>query len=142
MCFFWGSAGSSGGKERIRLQCRRPQFNSWVGKIPWRRDRLPTPVYLGFPGGSDGEETACPVGDLGSIPQLGRSPGEGNDYPLQYSDLENTMDRGAWQATVLGVAKSQTRLSDFHTHTYSGCGSSSASLLADTLGLFVIASLL
>ena len=48
----------------------------------------------GFPGGSDGKESACNVGDLGSIPVLGRPPGEGNGYPLQYSDLENSMDRG------------------------------------------------
>ena len=53
------------------------------------------------------------AGDLGSIPGLGRSPGEGNGNPLQYSCLENPTDRGAWQATVHGVAKSQTRLSDF-----------------------------
>ena len=57
----------------------------------------------GFPGGSGGEESVC---DL--IPGLGRSPGEGNGYPLQYSFLENPMDRGAWQATVHGVAKSRT----------------------------------
>ena len=56
----------------------------------------------------------CNVEDRGSIPGLGRSPGEGNNYPLQYSCLENVMDRGAWQATVHGVAKSWTRLSDFH----------------------------
>ena len=54
------------------------------------------------------------MGDLGSIHGLGRSPGEGNGYLLQYTGLENSMDRGAWQATVHGVAKSQTRLSDFH----------------------------
>jgi len=63
---------------------------------------------LGFPGGSDGQESACNVGHLGSISGLGRSPGEGNGMPLQYSCLENPMDRGAWQATVHGVAKSQT----------------------------------
>ena len=55
-----------------------PGFDSWVWKIPWRRDRLPTPVLLGFPGGSDGKESACIVRDLDSIPKLGRSPGEGN----------------------------------------------------------------
>ena len=49
----------------ICLQCRRPRFDSWVGKIHWRRDRLPTPVFLGFPGGSAGKEAACNVGDLG-----------------------------------------------------------------------------
>ena len=65
------------------------------------------------PHGSDGTESTCNVGDPGSIPGLERSPGEGNDNPLQYSCLENPMDRGAWWATVHGVAKSQTRLSDF-----------------------------
>ena len=57
---------------------------------------------------SDGKESACNAGYLGSIPGLGRFPGEGNDYPLRYSCLENFMDRGAWWATVHGVAKSQT----------------------------------
>ena len=71
--------------------------------------RLPTPVFLGFPGGSGGEESACNVGDLGSIPGLGRSPGEGKGHPLQYSGLENSMD-----CIVHGVIKSWTRLSDFH----------------------------
>ena len=63
-----------------------------VGKIPWRRDWLPTPVFLGFPGGSDGKEASCNVGDLGLIPGLGRSPGEGIGYPLQYFGLENSME--------------------------------------------------
>ena len=63
----------------------------------------------GFRGGSGGYESACNVGDLGSISGLGRSPGEGNGYLLQYSCLENFMDRGAWQAT-----KSWTRWNDFH----------------------------
>ena len=63
-------------------------------------------MLQGFPGGSDSTESTCNEGDLSSIPQLGRSPGEGNDNPLQYSRLENPMDRGAWQATVHGVAKS------------------------------------
>ena len=58
-----------------------------------------------IPGGSDGKEFACNVGDMGSIPGLGRSPGEGNGNPLQYSCLENPMDRVAWWATVHGVAK-------------------------------------
>ena len=61
-----------------------------------------------FPGGSDGKEYACNAGDPGSIPRWRRSPGEGNGNPLQYSCLENFMDRGAWQATVHGVAKSWT----------------------------------
>ena len=69
---------------------RRPWFNSWVGKVPWRRDRLLTPVFLGFPGGSDGKESTCNGGDLGSIPGLWRSPGVGHGNPLQYSCLENS----------------------------------------------------
>ena len=59
-----------------------------------------------FPGSSDGTAFAHNVGDPGSIPGSGRSPGEGNDNPLQYPCLENSMDRGVWQATVHGVAKS------------------------------------
>ena len=66
-----------------------------------------------FPSGSDGKAPAYNVGDPGSIPGSGRSPGEGNGNPLQYSCLENHMDGGAWLATVHGVAKSRTRLSDF-----------------------------
>ena len=62
---------------------------------------------MGFPGGSDGKESACNAGDLGLIPGLGGSPGGGNGYSLQYSYLENPVDRGAWWATVHGVAKSQ-----------------------------------
>ena len=89
--FLVGFPHSLVGKERVRLQCRRPQFNSWVRKIPWRRERLPTPVFLGFPYGSAGKECACSVGDLGSIPGLGRSPTEGKGYPLQYSGLENSI---------------------------------------------------
>ena len=62
-------------------------------------------VALDFPGGSDGKESACNAEDLGLIPGLGRSPGEGNGYSLQYSCLENSMDRGAWCAIVLGVQR-------------------------------------
>ena len=61
-----------------------------------------------FPDSSVGKESACNAGDLGSIPGLGRSPGERNGNPLQYPSLENSMDRGAWQATVHGVTKSWT----------------------------------
>ena len=71
-----------------------------------------------FPDGSDSKESACSVGDLGLIPGLGWSPGEGNSYPLQYSGLENSTDRGAWHATVRGVTKSQTQLSKFHFHLH------------------------
>ena len=67
---------------------------------------------MGFADGSDNTESTCSVGDAGLIPGSGRSPAEGNGYPLQYSCLENSMYRGAWQATVRRVAKSQTRLSD------------------------------
>ena len=67
---------------------------------------------MGFPGGSDGKESACNAGDPGSIPELGRSLGERNGYPLQYSFLKNSMDRGARQATVHRVTKNQTRLSN------------------------------
>ena len=62
-------------------------------------------IDYGFPGGSDSKESTCNIGDQGSIPGPGRSPGEGNGYPLQYSCLENSMDRGAWWAIVHGVAK-------------------------------------
>ena len=72
----------------------------------------------GFPGGSEDKASACDAGDSGLIPGLGRSLGEGTGNLLQYSCLENPMDRGAWWATVHGVAKSQTRLSDFtYSHT-------------------------
>ena len=71
----------------------------------------------GFPGGSDGKEFACNAGDPGSIPGSGRSPGEGNSNPLQYSCLENPIDSGAWQTTVHGVAKSQIRLNNFTSST-------------------------
>ena len=80
---------------------QRYQFDSWIEKIHWRRDRLPSPVFLGFPGDSAGKESACNAEDLGLIPGLGRSPGEGKGNPLQYSGLENSMD-----CIVLGVAKS------------------------------------
>ena len=65
----------------------------------------------GFPGGSDGKESAHNVGNTGLIPGLGNSPGEGNGNPLQYSCLENSMDRGAWQATVYRITKRGTELS-------------------------------
>ena len=91
---------------RICLRCRRPQFGSWFGKICWRRDRLPIWLFLGFPGGSDGKESACHVGDLGSVPGLRRSPGGEHGNPLQYSGQENSMDY-----LFHGVAKSWTWLS-------------------------------
>ena len=77
--------------------------DSWVRKLRRRRDRLPTPVFLGFLCGTAGQESACNTGDLGLIPGLGRSPGEGKGHPLQYSGLENSMD-----CIGHGVTKSQT----------------------------------
>ena len=71
--------------------------------IQWRKDRLPTPVFLDFYCGSTGKESACNVGDLGLIPRLGRSPGEGKGYPLQYSGLENSMDSIVHGAMIIWV---------------------------------------
>ena len=68
--------------------------------------------YMDLPNDSDGKESACNTGDPGSIPGSRRFPGEGNGYPLQYSCLENSVDRGAWRATVPGIAKSLTQLID------------------------------
>ena len=88
---------------------QKQRLNSWVRKISCRRNRLPTPVFLCFPGGSVGKESACNAGDLGSISGLGRSPGEGKSYPFQYSGLENSLD-----CMMHGVTKSQAQLSDFY----------------------------
>ena len=89
---------------------------------------------MGFPGGSDGKVSVCSAGDQGLIPGLGRSPGEGNGNPLQYSCLENPMDGGAWWAAVHGVAKSRTRLNDFsftfHFHALEKAMATHSSVLA------------
>ena len=74
---------------------------------------------VGIPCGSAGKESACNAGDLSSIPGMGRYPGEGNGYPLQYSGLENSMD-----SIVHGITKSRTQLSNVHTHTHTHTGSS------------------
>jgi len=96
----WGAGFLEVQNHRAFSPCRDTQF--------LKRDTK----YLGFPCGSAGKESACNVEDLGSIPGLGRSPGEGKGYPLQYSGLENSRD-----CIVHGVSKSQTQLSDFHfTH--------------------------
>ena len=84
----------------------------WDQEDLLEKDGLPTAMFLGFPGGSTGKESARNAGDLGSIPGLGRSRGEGNDYPPQYSGLENSMD-----CIVHGVAKSWTPLSNVHFTT-------------------------
>ena len=78
--------------------------------LQWQVDSLLYTLKRCFPGRSDGKESACNAGNLGSIPGSKRSPGEGNGYPLQYSCLENPMDRGAWRAIVCGVTKNQTQL--------------------------------
>ena len=96
-----GFPGSSVDKEST-CNAGDPGSIPGSGRFPWRRDRLPTPVFLGFPGGSAGKESVCHAGNLGLIPGLGRSPGEGNGNPLQYSCLQNSMDRG----TIPGAAKS------------------------------------
>ena len=83
----WASWVAQVVKNPPAMQKTLDQF--LVRKILWRRDRLPTPVFLGFPGGSDSKELACNVGDLGSLTGLGRSPGGGHGNPLQYSCVEN-----------------------------------------------------
>ena len=83
-------------------------------RCPIKKETLLVKLNKNFTGGSGSKESACSAGDLGSIPGLGRSTGEGNGYPLQYSGLENSKDRGAWQATIHGIAKRRMRLSDFH----------------------------
>ena len=84
----------------------------WFGQHHWRQTKGELWMELSFPGGSDGKESACRAGDPGLIPGLGRSPGGGNGNPFQYSWLGNPMDRGAWWATVHGVTKSWTWISD------------------------------
>ena len=103
---------SDGSDAPARASTGRAAFAaSPLGRLCGFPQSIQPPFNKGFPGGSAGEESACNVGDLGSIPGLGRSPEEGNGYPLQYSGLENSTD---W--TVHGVAKSGTRLRDFRFH--------------------------
>ena len=102
------------------LQARRLEWDAMPSSRGFSPPKDRTCVSLAggffttsFPGGSDGKASACNAGDTGSIPGPGRSPGEGYGNPLQDACLENAMDRGAWLATVPGVAKSRTGLSDF-----------------------------
>ena len=103
-----GFPHSSAGRESA-CSTGDPSSIPRSGRSPWKRDRLPTPVFLGFPCDSACKESACNAGDLGSIPGLGRSPGEGKGYPLQNCGLENPLG-----CIVHGVTKCQTQLSDFH----------------------------
>ena len=98
MLFAYLPYDSSLVKNLPPMQGTLVQFLSW--QIHWRRARLPIPVFLGLSCGSAGKESTCIVGDLSLIPALGRSPGEGKGYPLQYSGLENSMD-----SVVHGVPK-------------------------------------
>ena len=112
---YWASLISQLVKNLSAIQETPVRFQG--RKIHWRRDRLSTTVFLGFCCGSAGEESTCDEGDLGLIPGLGRSSGEGKGYPLQYSGLENSMD-----CIVHGVAKSRTQLRDFQFHLVEGTG--------------------
>ena len=115
-------------------------FYSWVKKFPQRRDKLPTPVFLGFPGGSDGEESACSVGDLGSISGLERSPGEGHGNPLQYSYLENHHG----QRSLLGYSPWGHKESKTTKHSTAhggwGCLGNKPKLEAVTSGCLIFSS--
>ena len=108
----------------------------WVWKICWRKDRLPTPVFLGSLVAKLVKNPSANVGDLGSIPGFGRSPVEGKGYPLQYSGLENSMDY-----TVHEVAKSWTQLRDFHFHQSSLVSNSAFTMCWGLFGLTSISSL-
>ena len=100
---------SSASKSRsIRFTSEKKRANSGGQKLCSYLNSQDLPVYFGdFPGGLDNKKSFCNAGDLGSIPGSGRSPGSGNGYPLKYSCLENSTDRGAWQATVHELSKSQ-----------------------------------
>ena len=101
-CQLWGFPDSSVGNESA-CNAGDPGLIPGLGRFPWRRDKLPTPVFLGFPCGSADKESTCNAGDLGSIPGLGRSPGERARLPIPVFGLENSMD-----CIGHGVAKSQT----------------------------------
>ena len=107
-----GLPGGAAGKESA---CNVGDLGSipGFGRSPGGGNSYPPQCSWAFPGGSAGKESACNAGDLGSIPGLGRSPGGGNGYPLPYSGLENPM-----VCIAHAVAKSQTRLSDFHFNKY------------------------
>ena len=89
-----------------------PRFDSWVGKMPWRRYRLPTSVFMGFPGSSAGKESVCNARELGLIPGLGRPLGGGNGNPLQYSCLKNPQG----QRSLVGYSPWDYKESDMTEH--------------------------
>ena len=98
-------------------------------KLGWTKfsQEILLQIMVGFPGSSAAKESACNAGDPGSIPGSGRPPGEGIGNSLQYSCLENSMDRGGWRGTVHGIVKSCTQLSKFHLHFHGGQDSSASS---------------
>ena len=108
MWYIWGSLVVQLVKNPPAMQ--ETPFISWVGKIHWRRDRLPTPVSLSFPCGSAGKESACNVGDLGLNLELGRSPS-----PLRRQRLFTPVFWPREFHGLYGVTKSRTRLGDFHS---------------------------
>ena len=91
----------------------KAEEKEYLEHFPWIVNCEMRSVNKGFPGGSDGKESACNMGDPSLIPGSGTSPGKGNGNPVQYSCLENPMDGGAWRATVHGVTQSWTQPSDF-----------------------------
>ena len=103
--------GDSATPNILPMDKKPPSLEIKTFHFTWR-DILNLNTYEAFPSGSDGKESACNAEDTCSIPESGRSPGEGNGNPFQYSCLENPMDRGAWQATGHGVTKSQIQLSN------------------------------
>ena len=113
---FLDAVGQVNSSETYYFVCvyviQNPAFHSPNSHPPIIHSRGIYWVPTNFPGGSDSKESPCNAGDLGSIPGLGRSPGKGKGYPLQYSGLENSMN-----CIVHGVAKSWTQLRDFHFHS-------------------------
>ena len=105
-------------QRSVNFSCKGPDTSYFRPRRPrgfcWNQSAVIIQKQPVGSSDSDSKESACNAGDPGSVPGSGRSPGEGNGYPLPYSFLENSMDKVAWQATVHGVAKSRKQLSDFH----------------------------
>ena len=115
-CLWEQGSGAGGGKVTPRLLCicsfLPHNFLCYKVMVGARA----FVAHQGFLGGPDSKESACSVGDLGSIPGSGRSPGEGNGNPLQYSCLENSTNTGAWWAIICGVTKRHIWVTNIHTH--------------------------